>query len=97
MNEFNSFLYGREYPIVKWEETEDINFWIEQQNDFVMCHKCGSKCNKYHETHTRKIQDTPIHNKKVFININVREFICENDECKINTFTEELPFVGKIK
>lgn len=95
MNEFNSFLYGREYPIVKWEETEDINFWIEQQNDFVMCHKCGSKCNKYHETHTRKIQDTPIHNKKVFININVREFIRENDECKINTFTEELPFVGK--
>ena len=57
--------------------------------------KCGSKCYKCHETHTRKIQDTPIHNKKVFINMNAREFICENNECKINTFTEELPFAGK--
>ena len=77
MNEFNSFLYGRDYPIVKWDEKEDINFWIEQQIDFAICPKCGKRCYKYHEIHTRKIQDTPIHNKKVFININVRELICE--------------------
>lgn len=92
---FNIFLYGEEYPIVRWKETDKIDFWIEQSNKEVRCPKCNCICIKVHEKHKRKIQDTPIHNKNVYINIDVREFVCENRECKVNTFTEELPFVGK--
>ena len=92
---FNTFLYGEEYPIIKWVETEKIDFWVQQASNEVKCPKCNCTCTKVHETHKRKIQDTPIHNKNVYININVREFVCENIECKVNTFTEELPFAGK--
>ena len=92
---FNTFLYGEEYPIVKWEVKDEMYFWIEQKNKEIRCPNCNSCCTKVHETHKRKIQDTPIHNKNVYINIDVREFVCENENCKIKTFTEELPFVGK--
>lgn len=27
---FNTFLYGKDYPIVKWEGTDKINFWLKQ-------------------------------------------------------------------
>ena len=93
--DFNTFLYGKEYPIVKWEETDTINFWIEISKSEVKCPECGCNCISVHETHQRKIQDTPIHNKIVYINIDVREFKCENSKCNVKTFTEELPFVGK--
>ena len=93
--DFNTFLYGKEYPIVKWEETDTINFWIEQSKCEVKCPTCGCNCISVHETHQRKIQDTPIHNKNVYINIDVRELKCENSKCKVKIFTEELPFAGK--
>lgn len=92
---FNCFLYGKDYPIIEWEENDEINFWLKTNISEVRCPKCNCVCNNYHEMHSRRIQDTPIHNKKVYINIDVREFICDNTECEINTFTEELPFVGK--
>jgi transposase len=92
---FNCFLYGNDYPIIKWEENDEINFWLKSNISEVHCPKCNCVCNKSHEKHSRKIQDTPIHNKKVYINIDVREFICDNIECEINTFTEEIPFAGK--
>lgn len=92
---FNTFLYGEEYPIVKWEQTDEINFWINTTKENINCPECDHCCFKVHETHKRKIQDTPIHNKNVYININVREFVCENENCNTKTFTEELPFAGK--
>ena len=81
--------------VVHWEETDTINFWIEQSKCDVKCPECGCNCISVHETHQRKIQDTPIHNKNVYINIDVRELKCENSKCKVKTFTEELPFAGK--
>ena len=38
---FNTFLYGEEYPIVKWEETDKIEFWLKQMTKEVKCPKCG--------------------------------------------------------
>ena len=45
---FNTFLYGEEYPIVKWEETDIINFWIETSESEVKCPKCGYNCISVH-------------------------------------------------
>lgn len=94
---FNTFLYGENYPIVRWEEKDKINFWIEQKLDYCLCPSCGKKCFNIHDVHSRKIQDTPIHNKNVYIHINVREFICENKKCLQKTFTEDLQFAGKYQ
>ena len=93
--DFNSFLYGENYPIVKWEEKDRIDFWLEQQEEVCSCPNCGWESCKIHDVHSRRIQDTPIHNKNVYIHISVREFRCKNKNCNVRTFTEELPFVGK--
>ena len=93
--EFNCFLYGENYPIIKWEETDKIDFWIEQQEDVCSCPECGWESCKVHDVHSRRLQDTPIHNKNVYIHIDVREFRCKNKNCNVRTFTEELPFAGK--
>ena len=66
-NSFETFLYGKEYPIVKWLDEERIDLWIEQIIDNQKCPNCGKECNKVHDIHTRVIQDTPIHNKNVYI------------------------------
>ena len=95
MNEFNTFLYGENYPIVKWIEKEEIEFWVESKKEYHECPVCKKSSNEIYDTHKRKIQDTPIHNKKVYININVREYKCNNKKCSQKTFTEELPFAGK--
>ena len=47
--DFNTFLYGKEYPIVKWEETDTINFWIETSKCKVKCPECGCNCISVHE------------------------------------------------
>ena len=95
MNIFNTFLYGEKYPIIKWKEDEEIEFWLKAKYKYQECPTCGKRSYKIHDIHKRRIQDTPIHNKKVYININVREFKCENKKCNQKTFTEELSFVGK--
>jgi len=93
--EFNSFLYGSNYPIIKWEDKDKIDFWVEQQEEMCSCPECGWESCKVHDVHSRRIQDTPIHNKNVYIHIDVREFKCKNKNCNVKTFTEELPFAGK--
>ncbi len=92
---FNTFLYGEDYPIVKWEEKENINFWLEQIEERCSCPNCGWESTSVKDVHSRRIQDTPIHNKNVYINIEVREFKCNNKDCGIKTFSEELPFAAK--
>ena len=39
--EFNSFLYGSNYPIIKWEDKDKIDFWVEQQEEMCSCPECG--------------------------------------------------------
>lgn len=63
---FNTFLYGDSYPIIKWEDNKDINFYIEQKEKMGLCPECGWECFEIKERHSRKIQDTPIHNKSIY-------------------------------
>lgn len=51
--------------------------------------KCGKISNKWHSIYIRVIQDTPIHNKTIFLNIKVHEFKCE---CCNNIIAETIPF-----
>lgn len=59
------------------------------KNKYVVCPFCGNRVKSIHSTHTRKIQDIPVQNHTVFINITVRQFNCRN--CK-KIFTEQLSF-----
>ena len=52
------------------------------------CPGCDTKLTKYHGTYLRKVQDLPILGKNVELLINIREYQCTNENCKVTTVTE---------
>ena len=52
------------------------------------CPGCGIILTEYHGTYKRKVQDLPILGKNVHLQITVREYKCQNDQCSVTTITE---------
>ncbi len=65
---------------------------VEQEKPFSVCPKCGTTSHKLHQNHRHIIKDLPFGGKEVFLEINRRQFKCE--ECK-KPFSEDLDFVKK--
>jgi transposase len=65
---------------------------IEQEKSFSTCPKCGITSNRLHQNHRHIIKDLPFGEKEVFLEINRRQFKCE--QCK-KPFSEDLDFVKK--
>ncbi|MCG6135274.1 MAG: ISL3 family transposase [Nostoc sp. LLA-1] len=65
---------------------------VEQEKPFSICPKCGTTSYKLHQNHRHIIKDLPFGGKEVFLEINRRQFKCE--ECK-KPFSEDLDFVKK--
>lgn len=65
---------------------------IEQEKSFSTCPKCGTNSHKLHQNHRHIIKDLPSGDKEVFLEINRRQFKCE--QCK-KPFSEDLDFVKK--
>ncbi len=96
MQDLNDVMYGKDYPIININIKEDkIELEVKSIYATKECPECGQECNCVHDNHIRHIQDTPIHNKETWINLTVKEFECSNEDCKVKTFTEDIPFVGK--
>lgn len=64
---------------------------VHLKNKFVRCPICGKNIKSVHSTHNRKLQDLPVQNHTVFIEVKVRQFHCR--ECK-KIFTEQLSFAN---
>ena len=52
------------------------------------CPGCGEELHKLHATHHRTVQDLPILGKRVFLDIRVHDFQCQNANCEIGAFSE---------
>ena len=65
---------------------------IEQEKSFGICPKCGIASHKLHQNHRHIIKDLHFGEKEVFLEINRRQFKCE--QCK-KPFSEDLDFVKK--
>jgi transposase len=65
---------------------------IEQEKSFATCPKCGITSHKLHQNHRHIIKDLPFGEKEVFLEVNRRQFKCE--QCK-KPFSEDLDFVKK--
>ncbi len=73
--------------------TEDeILIELENKNCESICPHCQAKSNKVHQCHRYRIRDIPLSGWNVFLNVNRRQFRCEN--CG-KVFSEELSFVKK--
>ena len=73
--------------------TEDeILIELENKNSESICPHCQAKSNKVHQCHRYRIRDIPLSGWNVFLNVNRRQFRCQN--CG-KIFSEELSFVRK--
>lgn len=64
-------------------------FYIHMKNKYCNCPNCSNKTKSIHSFHHRKIQDLPIQNKTVYLDVCMRHMICR--KCK-TIFTEPLSF-----
>ena len=94
----NTFLYGEKYPVTNMEEkSNEIILNIESKKEKCQCPKCKQVSSECHEYYIRTVQDTPIHNKIVWLKIRVHKYECTNPNCKVKVFTEGIDFVRKYK
>lgn len=70
------------------EESTKICISMRSRSKLYYCPKCNTELHQLHATHRRKVQDLPILGKCVMLNINVHEFICNNDNCTVGIITE---------
>lgn len=92
------FLKDSNYEITNYEEKDNkVYINIKSKVTKCKCPKCGIESNNYHSTYVRTIQDTPMHNIETWLRVFTYEFECNNINCEIKTFTEELSFVRRHK
>nr|WP_143854023.1 ISL3 family transposase [Nostoc sp. 'Peltigera membranacea cyanobiont' 210A] len=65
---------------------------IESIKSYSTCPRCGTKSHRLHQNHRYIVKDLPFGEKPVFLEINRRQFKCE--ECK-KPFSENLDFVSQ--
>lgn len=67
-------------------------FGLDKFSDFEVCPKCATKSHTIYDHVTVKIKDTPIRDKRVYLNIRKRRFYCKS--CK-KPFTEPVQGIKK--
>ena len=81
--------YPEELEIVSIEEDSDeIKLHMLSRSKSFCCPGCGEELRKLHATHHRTVQDLPILGKRVFLDIRVHDFQCQNADCGIGAFSE---------
>jgi transposase len=76
---------------------------IEEEARYLMIHKssssscacptCGKQSSRVHSHYTRLIQDLPVNEKVVYLQVQVRKFFCTNIYCESRVFTERFSWV----
>lgn len=82
--------------ILRIEEDEDkILIKVCKDSEYGICPSCGSPSTKIHEKRSSFAQDLPSDHKKTVLEVEKRRFCCENEDCKMRIFTEELEGLRK--
>ena len=63
------------------------------QSSAAICPSCGQNSQRIHSYYIRKPRDLAISGQAVQLNLHVRRFRCQNQDCRRKTFAERLPEV----
>jgi transposase len=80
--------------VTKYQNLPGIGlvFHLETLTKEALCDRCGTKSNKVHQNHHYLVKDLPISGQPVYLEVNRRQFKCEN--CG-KPFSEEIKLVKK--
>lgn len=94
----SDFLLGKNYIIYNFRElNRKLYFYIKSRPHGCACPKCGTISHTFSATYHRILQDTPIHNKQAYLDIDCYKYRCLNSSCSQNVFVERLPFAGSYQ
>jgi transposase len=65
---------------------------VKARSSSAVCPRCGQTSAQLHQNHRHQVRDLSISQRRVFLNLNRRQFKCQ--ECR-KPFSEEFEFVGK--
>ena len=95
---FNDFLLGKNYIIYDLKElNRKLYFYIKSRPHGCACPKCGTISRTFSATYHRVLQDTPIHNKQTYLDIDCYKYRCLNSNCPQTVFVERLPFANSYQ
>lgn len=91
----NDKLYGSNYKIYKWEETDnELHIYVKALKVENVCPECGCVTTSTHCTYERKIQDIPHNMKTTFVHVNQYKYNCLNPNCKTKVIMGKLDFAS---
>lgn len=72
-----------------------INF--ESKRKAMLCPDCGTETSRHTTYFNRALQDLPIIDKALTLNIRLKKFSCENPDCSRKIFSESISEITKEK
>jgi len=69
---------------------EKVVLFFKTKRMSCKCPNCGELSNTYRTYYTRKVQDLPMIDRQLFLNLKLKKFKCENNQCETNMFTEDI-------
>jgi len=89
--------YPESLQIIKIEEEpEQIKIKMKSKKYNHKCPKCGTEAERYHAVYLRTVQDLPILQKNVILEIAAYKYDCDNEKCEVLSFAENYDdFIGK--
>jgi len=92
---YSEFLFGKNYFIYDIEESKNcLLIKIKSRSHACNCPLCGTKSIRVSSTYRRVLQDTPIHDKTTYIDVDAYKYYCLNVNRPQYIFAEKLPFAG---
>ena len=55
------------------------------------CGRCGRVSTRVHSSYHRRLADLPIAGQRTELRLQVRRFFCDQDDCRADTFVEQVP------
>ena len=81
--------YPDELAILDVLEKEDsITICMQSKSIQFICPNCNSVSHMHHGTYHRRVQDLPLFQKTVWLDINAYEYSCKNPMCKVESTAE---------
>ena len=72
---------------------ESILLSVSSNNPMSLCPSCGMPSDHVHSHYQRCLGDLPLVGFTVYLDMNVRRFFCDNNDCKQSIFTERIPYM----
>lgn len=75
------------------DKGKEILIEIKPEKHSCQCPVCGKESKRVHSKIYRTIQDLPLNNKTVYLKIDTNLYTCQNPECEVQKFEDNLDFV----